>query len=340
MFAATAVGRFALYNVVTLGSIAVGANVFKYLFFRRHRQAATDQGHLLRREAKIQRKLRRLERYRQKINTLDQKIESYMSLGKTNGLKRYKKAIKRLQKQQAKLDKKIGKDSKFIGRELEDKDAKKPYGKVKRALKIFVGHAPMAYYVDRHNKHMDILADKTNKSKFKDNRLDGNLTDEMFRWHMFRRRYIEDAKKREASAADREVKATADGQNALAKAFASHKAKVAETQQKVRDVNPDGAHLGEPAKDLVLHDTTSTHFEPDSEEKRKGKRKAEEIERIIHNGRDAMGGYSGKTAVVSKYFKNRSEDIAAKTEIAGDANEAEEIKKRNTPITPSSHRTM
>ena len=327
---ATAIARGGLYNIVALGSLVVGANVFKYLFFRRHRQAATDQGHLLRREAKVQKAFKTIDRNRAKIAELEAALDSYM----TNPRK-YKRAIKKARKALAKLDKSNAKKIQFVSSELEgNTPTSNPFKIVGRAAKVVAGKGTMRYYLGRHDKHMDILANKSKRSKFTDERLDGNLQDEIFHWQILRRKLIEETKARQQSSLVREAEAHSKGARTLESWFKKDGQRMGEVVDDIKEVDPESVRYGEVAKDIVLSGADVTFEAP-------GKREKEVIITNATGGIDhTTVSYDGHSSVVTKYFKNRKQDRVDQREISGDSVTAADAERRNAPIKPGSDRTM
>ena len=327
---ATAIARGGLYNIVTLGSIIVGANVFKHFFFRRHRQAATDQGHLLRREAKVQKAFKTIDKNRAKIAELELALDSYM----TNPRK-YKRQIKKARKALKKLDASNAKKIKFVSSELEgNTPTKNPFKIVGRAAKVVAGKGTMKYYLGRHDKHMDILASKSKRSKYTDERFDGNLQDEIFHWQILRRKLIEETKTRQARSATRETEAHTKGARTLESWFRKDGQRMGEVVDDIKEVDPESVRYGEVAKDIVLSGADVTFEAP-------GKREKEVIITNATGGIDhTTVSYDGHSSVVTKYFRSRKQDRADQTLVDGDAVTAADAERRNPPIKPGSDRTL
>lgn len=258
---AVLVGRAALYNILTLGTIVVAANTFKYFFFRRHRQVGIDQAHFLRREAKVDKKLLSINRTRAKIKDLETKLESYMTNPTHNA-----DSIKSVCKQLAKYNKKIKDETKFVSRELEGTANEHGFLKtIRKGLRIVTGKAPLVYYQERHNKHMDILQEKSNNKKYTELRLNGDIYDEMFNWHIVRRAIMEETKSSNLTT-DSHIKLIEDLQaksdtsstakdilDGVKKALESKKEDYQNVRETVKSIDPCAAEFGMAAKDLYLH---------------------------------------------------------------------------------------
>lgn len=311
LLTAVAVGRTALYNVLSVGAVLVGANVFKYFFLRRHRQAGIDQGHLLRREAKVRKKLKNLDKNRAKVKELESQLDNYM----TNP-KRYKSRIKNLRGQIIKLDKQITKDAGFVGRELDGNVKTGFFAKIKMAARVIAGKAPMAYYLDKHNSHMDILENKTHKKKYSEKRLDGNKKYMDLYWQLkVRRPELNDCKQRQESATQREQIAKQHGLKTVAKWFEQDRKRVEEIEKSIREIDPSSAEMGEISKDIVNNKQNIALDLKNTKPKEVILRKR--AERSTFGG---TGIYNGNSAVVVKEGKNRHEHIS----ISGDTKQGEE----------------
>lgn len=258
---AVVVGRAALYNILTLGTIVVAANTFKYFFFRRHRQAGIDQAHLLRREAKVDKKLLSINRTRAKIKDLETKLESYMTNPTHNA-----ESIKSVCKELSKYNKKIKDETTFVCRELEGTANERGFLKnVGKVLRVVTGKAPLVYYQERHNKHMDILQEKSNNKKYSELRLNGDIYDEMFNWHIVRRAIMEETKSSNLTTDSHiklieELQAKSDTSSTaktildgVKKVLQDKKKDYQDVRETVKNVDPCAAEFGMAAKDLYLH---------------------------------------------------------------------------------------
>lgn len=302
---AVAVGRAALYNILTLGTIVVAANTFKYFFFRRHRQAAVDQGHFLRREAKVDKKLLSIDRTRTKIKDLETKLESYMTNPTHNAA-----LIKSVCKDLAKYNKQLKKETTFVCRELEGTAHQHGFLKnVGKVLRIIVGKAPLVYYQERHNKHMDILQNKSSNKKYSELRLNGNIADEMFRWHVLRREIMEDTTSsnkttdghikiiedlQASSATSSTAKTILDG---VKKVLQGKKNDYQNVRETVKNIDPCAAEFGIPVKDMILNGTRP------SIEKNKHPHTTTIYSQAVRGLQDDAG-YTGKTTVVQEQYNN------------------------------------
>lgn len=302
---AVAVGRAALYNILTLGTIVVAANTFKYFFFRRHRQAAVDQGHFLRREAKVDKKLLSIDRTRTKIKDLETKLESYMTNPTHNA-----SLIKSVCKDLAKYNKQLKKETTFVCRELEGTAHQHGFLKnVGKVLRIIVGKAPLVYYQERHNKHMDILQNKSSNKKYSELRLNGNIADEMFRWHVLRREIMEDTTSsnkttdghikiiedlQASSATSSTAKTILDG---VKKVLQGKKNDYQNVRETVKNIDPCAAEFGIPVKDMILNGTRP------SIEKNKHPHTTTIYSQAVRGLQDDAG-YTGKTTVVQEQYNN------------------------------------
>lgn len=302
---AVVVGRAALYNILTLGTVVVAANTFKYFFFRRHRQAGIDQGHFLRREAKVDKKLLSIDRTRTKIKDLETKLESYMTNPTHNA-----SLIKSVCKDLAKYNKQLKKETTFVCRELEGTANQHGFLKnVGKVLRIVVGKAPLVYYQERHNKHMDILQEKSSNKKYSELRLNGNIADEMFRWHVLRREIMEDTTSsnettdghikiiedlQASSATSSTAKTILDG---VKKVLQGKKKDYQDVRETVKNVDPCAAEFGVPVKDMILNGIRP------SIEKNKHPHTTT-IQSQAVRGLEDDAGYTGKTAVVQEQYNN------------------------------------
>lgn len=302
---AVVVGRAALYNILTLGTVVVAANTFKYFFFRRHRQAAVDQGHFLRREAKVDKKLLSIDRTRTKIKDLETKLESYMTNPTHNA-----SLIKSVCKDLAKYNKQLKKETTFVCRELEGTAHQHGFLKnVGKVLRIVVGKAPLVYYQERHNKHMDILQEKSSNKKYSELRLNGNIADEMFRWHVLRREIMEDTTSsnettdghikiiedlQASSATSSTAKTILDG---VKKVLQGKKKDYQDVRETVKNVDPCAAEFGVPVKDMILNGTRP------SIEKNKHPHTTTIYSQAVRGLQDDAG-YTGKTTVVQEQYNN------------------------------------
>lgn len=304
---AVAVGRAALYNILTLGTIVVAANTFKYFFFRRHRQAAVDQGHFLRREAKVDKKLLSIDRTRTKIKDLETKLESYMTNPTHNA-----SLIKSVCKELAKYNKQLKKDTAFVCRELEGTAHQHGFLKnVGKFLRIVVGKAPLVYYQERHNKHMDILQSKSNNKKYSELRLNGNIADEMFRWHVLRREIMEDTTSSNKTT-DGHIKIIEDLQASSAtsstartildgvkKVLQGKKQDYQNVRETVKNIDPCAAEFGIPVKDMIING-----YRP-SIEKNKNPHTTTIQTQAVRELED-NAGYTGQTALVQEQYNNNN----------------------------------
>ena len=302
---AIVVGRAALYNILTLGTVVVAANTFKYLFFRRHRQAGIDQGHFLRREAKVDKKLLSIDRTRTKIKDLETKLESYMTNPTRNA-----SLIKSVCKDLAKYNKQLKKETTFVCRELEGTAHQHGFLKnVGKVLRIVVGKAPLVYYQERHNKHMDILQEKSSNKKYSELRLNGNIADEMFRWHVLRREIMEDTTSsnettdghikiiedlQASSATSSTAKTILDG---VKKVLQGKKKDYQDVRETVKNVDPCAAEFGVPVKDMILNGIRP------SIEKNKHPHTTTIYSQAVRGLVDDAG-YTGKTTVVQEQYNN------------------------------------
>lgn len=302
---AIVVGRAALYNILTLGTVVVAANTFKYLFFRRHRQAGIDQGHFLRREAKVDKKLLSIDRTRTKIKDLETKLESYMTNPTRNA-----SLIKSVCKDLAKYNKQLKKETIFVCRELEGTAHQHGFLKnVGKTLRIVVGKAPLVYYQERHNKHMDILQEKSSNKKYSELRLNGNIADEMFRWHVLRREIMEDTTSsnettdghikiiedlQASSATSSTAKTILDG---VKKVLQGKKKDYQDVRETVKNVDPCAAEFGVPVKDMILNGIRP------SIEKNKHPHTTTIYSQAVRGLVDDAG-YTGKTTVVQEQYNN------------------------------------
>lgn len=302
---AIVVGRAALYNILTLGTVVVAANTFKYFFFRRHRQAGIDQGHFLRREAKVDKKLLSIDRTRTKIKDLETKLENYMTNPTHNAA-----LIKSVCKDLAKYNKQLKKETTFVCRELEGTAHQHGFLKnVGKVLRIIVGKAPLVYYQERHNKHMDILQEKSSNKKYSELRLNGNIADEMFRWHVLRREIMEDTTSsnettdghikiiedlQASSATSSTAKTILDG---VKKVLQGKKKDYQDVRETVKNVDPCAAEFGVPVKDMILNGIRP------SIEKNKHPHTTT-IQSQAVRGLQDDAGYTGKTTVVQEQYNN------------------------------------
>ncbi len=302
---AVVVGRAALYNILTLGTVVVAANTFKYLFFRRHRQAGVDQGHFLRREAKVDKKLLSIDRTRTKIKDLETKLENYMTNPTHNA-----SLIKSVCKDLAKYNKQLKKETTFVCRELEGTAHQHGFlKKVGKTLRIVVGKAPLVYYQERHNKHMDILQDKSRNKKYTELRLNGNIADEMYRWHVLRREIMEDTTSSNETT-DGHIKIIEDLQASSAtsstartilgdvkKVLQGKKKDYQNVRETVKNVDPCAAEFGVPVKDMILNG-----IRPSIEKNRHPHTTticSQAVRKMENNA-----GYTGKTTVVQEQYNN------------------------------------
>ena len=147
--------------------------------------------------------------------------------------------------------------------------------------------------------------------------MDGNLQDEMFHWHILRRKLIEDSKQRQASAASRQATATSSGLKSVAKWFGEDVARAQKLESTVRNIDPESARFGEVAKDIVKSGNDVTFDMSGKTEK--------EVIIAKRAERSSFGGtgiYNGESAVVSKYFRSRAKQKAARIDRHGDIKEA------------------
>ncbi len=306
---AVVVGRAALYNILTLGTVVVAANTFKYFFFRRHRQVGIDQGHFLRREAKVDKKLLSIDRTRSKISDLESKLTSCLTNPTRNAGK-----IKDICKQIAKYNKQLKKETTFVCRELEGTANQRGFLKnVGKVLRIVVGKAPLVYYQERHNKHMDILQEKSSNKKYSELRLDGNIADEMFQWHLIRRKIIEDAKVTTAKAnndianinrqinnlgSDAKKGSTVSVLESVRKILENNRDNTQSVSDSVRLVDPCSAEYGPAAKDIVKNNESIPQYQS---------RRNQPTEVVIDvAANQKTGDYHGGTTVITKtYHSNK-----------------------------------
>ena len=249
------VGRAALYNILSLGTVVVGANLIKHFLFRRHRQASSARAHFRSREIKVQNRIKHLIHTRDKMESLESRISDLMSDPIRN-----KERIKQLRKEIKEQEKLIKKDSEFISRELEGRAIGKNgiLKKIATGLRFVTGKLPLVYYQQQHDKYFDILQYKTNNKKYTDMRVDGNVYQEMFYWHLLRRDLKNDLRQRYANAERYAEQARKKGAVEVAEWFEQTQKKVTKLRQDISEINPCGMELGVMAKGMSAGGTRLT----------------------------------------------------------------------------------
>ena len=241
------------------------------------------------------------------------------------------------------MDRRNKKHIRFVNTELGGNQATaNPFKNIYRAAKVVGGRGTMKYYVGRHDRHMDIIASKSKRSKFVDERLGGNLTDEMLHWHMLRRELMEETKVRHANSVAREAEATRRGLTSIAGWFTSDGTKLDSYVQDMRDTHFETTDatgrqtdLGEIAKDLYIAGVREADFVRD------GKHEVEVIATNATGGADhASITYDGHSSVVTKYFAKRKVDVADSSTVIGDPTTAADATARNPGRTPGSDRSI
>lgn len=249
---AVMIGRAALYNILSLGTVVVGANLIKHFLFRRHRQASSARAHFRSREIKVQNAIKSLAKTRDKMKTLETKLENYMVNPDRN-----MDAIQQVRKEIKKQEKLIKKYSEFISRELEGRTIGKNgiLKKIATGLRFVTGKLPLVYYQQQHDKYFDILQNKSNNKKYTDMRVDGNVYQEMIYWHQLRRDIKNDLSERYANAERYALEASKKGAAKVAQWFKDTQVDVTKLRQDISEVDPCPIELGALTKGMSVGGT-------------------------------------------------------------------------------------
>ena len=327
--------EFASYNIWATAGIAVGANVVNMIFGRKARRASRNKARFLHRQKQVEKKFAEMDKYKEEIAKREKQLEVLKSDPNAN-----REKIKKLLKEIKRYDAKITKNYEWIGEQLQEKP---PCGKVKgffRRIGGLLGRQTMRYYADQYRT---VRSGKPDELE-----LEGNLSEQIFRFNMERRDLIEGTRMREeaynpAIVGSRTEIAHRHGATDVEAWFTAHHARMGTIRGSVKAIDildGDRHDMGEIAKDLYTGAVARGTFSMDdyfayrsgattvpvSFDHAKG---AHTVERILttrasSKGRSGTttGVYTGDSSVLVKHFKNKNSKKAVTVPIVeGDPTE-------------------
>ena len=239
---------------------------------------------------------------------------------------RHRKEISRILKEIDALDRTLTRDYKWVGHQLEEKKSAGPVRRFFRRIGGLFWGQTMRFYADEYRA--------TRKGKPDELELEGNLSEQIFRFNMQRRDILEGTKRREEDYDQRMVIANHPGTMDVRSWFQTRYTRMGTMRSTVKGidiVDGDRRDMGEIAKDIILGAEARGDYDPDADYfayrsgaasvpvSFEGQKGAKDIERVLSTraqsagrigGGATTGIYTGESSALTKYFKRKSSKTA------------------------------